>query len=140
MSAFSSFHRIKVEHPKNWWPQLPGMTIFFCCTRHILICLSLQCTAVRWYFECHQLGLCTITNYYYPVKCKDNRASWQWAGAETDYRSFILIFCILWTSDDVLLYERVVDRLPLMTYGLKLSLEAWILEFKNFNLSFKEII
>ena len=104
MSAFSSFHRIKVEHPKNWWPQLPGMTIFFCCTRHILICLSLQCTAVRWYFECHQLGLCTITNYYYPVKCKDNRASWQWAGAETDYRSFILIFCILWTSDDVWLY------------------------------------
>ena len=27
--------------------------------------------------------------------------------------------------------ERVVDRLPLMTYGLKLSLEAWILEFKK---------
>ena len=91
MSAFASFNRIKVEHPKNWWPQLAGMTIFFCCTRHILICLSLQCTAVRWYFECHQLGLCTITNYYYLVKCKDNRATWQWAGAETDYRSFILI-------------------------------------------------
>ena len=36
--------------------------------------------------------------------------------------------------------ERVVDCLPLMTYGLKLSLEAWILEFKNFDLSFKEII
>ena len=36
--------------------------------------------------------------------------------------------------------ERVVDWLPLMTYGLKLSLEAWILKFKNFNLSFKEII
>ena len=36
--------------------------------------------------------------------------------------------------------ERVVDRLQLMTYGLKLSLEAWILEFKNSNLSFKEII
>ena len=36
--------------------------------------------------------------------------------------------------------ERVVDRLPLMTYGLKLSLEAWILKFNNFNLSFKEII
>ena len=27
--------------------------------------------------------------------------------------------------------ERVVDRLPLMTYGLKLSLEAWILKFKK---------
>ena len=25
--------------------------------------------------------------------------------------------------------ERVVDCLPLMTYGLKLSLEAWILNF-----------
>ena len=36
--------------------------------------------------------------------------------------------------------ERVVEPLPLMTYGLKLSLEAWILKFKNFNLSFKEII
>ena len=36
--------------------------------------------------------------------------------------------------------ERVVDLLPLMTYGLKLSLEAWILEFKNFDLSFKENI
>ena len=36
--------------------------------------------------------------------------------------------------------ERVVDRLPLMTYGLKLILEAWIVEFKNFNLSFNEII
>ena len=36
--------------------------------------------------------------------------------------------------------ERVVDRLPLMTYGLKLSLEAGILKFKNSNLSFKEII
>ena len=33
-----------------------------------------------------------------------------------------------------------VDCLPLMTYGLKLSLVAWILKFKNFNLSFKEII
>ena len=41
---------------------------------------------------------------------------------------------------NIVYYERVVDRLPLMTYGLKLSLEAWILEFKNFNLSFKEII
>ena len=40
----------------------------------------------------------------------------------------------------VLNKERVVDRLPLMTYGLKLRLEAWILKFKNFNLSFKEII
>ena len=37
-------------------------------------------------------------------------------------------------------YERVVDCLPLKTYDLKLSLEAWILEFKNFDLSFKEII
>ena len=36
--------------------------------------------------------------------------------------------------------ERVVDRLPLMTYGLKLSLEALILKFKNFDLRFKEII
>ena len=27
--------------------------------------------------------------------------------------------------------ERVVDCLPLMTYGLKLSLEAWILKFKK---------
>ena len=27
--------------------------------------------------------------------------------------------------------ERVVDRLPLMTYGLKLSLEAWILKLKK---------
>ena len=27
--------------------------------------------------------------------------------------------------------ERVVDHLPLMTYGLKLSLEAWILKFKK---------
>ena len=37
-------------------------------------------------------------------------------------------------------YERFFDCLPLMTYGLKLSLEAWILKFKNFSLSFKEII
>ena len=36
--------------------------------------------------------------------------------------------------------ERVVDRLPLMTYGLKLSPDAWILEFNNFDLSFKKII
>ena len=36
--------------------------------------------------------------------------------------------------------ERIVDHLPLITYGLKLSLEAWILELKNFNLSFKEIV
>ena len=36
--------------------------------------------------------------------------------------------------------EIVVARLPLMTYGLKLSLEALILKYKNFNLSFKEII
>ena len=36
--------------------------------------------------------------------------------------------------------ERVVDCLPLMIYGLKLSLEAWILKSKNSNLSFKEII
>ena len=36
--------------------------------------------------------------------------------------------------------ERGVDGLPLITYGLKLSLEAWILKFKNSNLSFKEII
>ena len=36
--------------------------------------------------------------------------------------------------------ERVVDRLPLMTYGLKLSFEAWILKSKDFTLSFKEII
>ena len=38
--------------------------------------------------------------------------------------------------------ERVVDRLPLMTYGLKLSLEAWILKFKkkSFNdLRFNEL-
>ena len=27
--------------------------------------------------------------------------------------------------------ERVVDRLPLMNYGLKLSLEAWNLKFKK---------
>ena len=38
------------------------------------------------------------------------------------------------------LIERVVDPLPLMTYGLKLSLEALILKFKNFDLRFKEII
>ena len=38
------------------------------------------------------------------------------------------------------IYERVVGRLPLMTYGLKLSLEAWILKFKNSTLSFKQII
>ena len=31
-------------------------------------------------------------------------------------RIFTLLF--------ILYYERVVDRLPLMTYGLKLSLEA----------------
>ena len=37
-------------------------------------------------------------------------------------------------------YKRVVDHLPLMTYGLKLSFEAWIWEFENSNLSFKEII
>ena len=43
-----------------------------------------------------------------------------------------------WMLNDY--FERVVDRLPLMTYGLKLRLEAWILKFKNFNLSFKEII
>ena len=36
--------------------------------------------------------------------------------------------------------ERVVDRQPLMTYGLKLSLEAWILKLKNSNSSFKEIM
>ena len=36
--------------------------------------------------------------------------------------------------------ERVVDCLPLMTYGLKLSFEAWILKSKDFTLSFKEII
>ena len=30
-----------------------------------------------------------------------------------------------------LLNERVVDPLPLMTYGLKLSLKAWILKFKK---------
>ena len=38
--------------------------------------------------------------------------------------------------------ERVVDRLPLMTYGLKLSLEASILKFlkKSFNkLRFNEL-
>ena len=38
--------------------------------------------------------------------------------------------------------ERVVDRLPLMTYGLKLNLEAWILRFlkKSFNnLRFNEL-
>ena len=40
----------------------------------------------------------------------------------------------------VIYNERVVDRLPAMTYGLKLSLEAWILKSDNFNLSFKEII
>ena len=40
------------------------------------------------------------------------------------------------------LYERVVDRLPLMTYGLKLSLEACILKFKKKsldNLRFNEL-
>ena len=36
--------------------------------------------------------------------------------------------------------ERAVDCLPLMIYGLKLSVEAWISKFKNFKLSFKEII
>ena len=38
--------------------------------------------------------------------------------------------------------ERVVEPLPLMTYGLKLSLEAWILKFlkKSFNnLRFNEL-
>ena len=33
--------------------------------------------------------------------------------------------------------QRVVDHLPLLTYGIKLSLEAWILESKNSNLNFK---
>ena len=42
----------------------------------------------------------------------------------------------LWNVDNItfvslIYYERVVDRLPLMTYGLKLSLEAWILKFKK---------
>ena len=36
--------------------------------------------------------------------------------------------------------ERVVDRLPPMTYGLKLSLEASVLKFMNFDLSCTEII
>ena len=39
-------------------------------------------------------------------------------------------------------YERVVDRLPLMTYGLKLRLEPWILKFKKRsfnNLRFNEL-
>ena len=38
--------------------------------------------------------------------------------------------------------ERVVDRLPLMTYGLKLSLEAWISKYKKKsfnNLRFNEL-
>ena len=48
----------------------------------------------------------------------------------------------IWKLCNALIYdiERVVDRLPLMTYGLKLSLEAWILKFNISNLSFKEII
>ena len=33
--------------------------------------------------------------------------------------------------------ERFLDRLPLMTHGLKLSLEAWILKFNN--LRFNEL-
>ena len=37
-------------------------------------------------------------------------------------------------------FERVVDHLPLMTYGWKLSLEALILKLNNLKLSFKEII
>ena len=38
--------------------------------------------------------------------------------------------------------ERVVEPLPLMTYGLKLSLKAWILKFKKKsfnNLRFNEL-
>ena len=42
-------------------------------------------------------------------------------------------------ENSILDIEWFVDRLPLMAYGLKLSLEAWILKSKNSNLSFKEI-
>ena len=45
------------------------------------------------------------------------------------YLLWILAIWILRTYS-IWLYERVVDRLPLMTYGLKLSLETWILKFK----------
>ena len=44
--------------------------------------------------------------------------------------------------DSLCFNERVVNPLPLMTYGLKLSLKAWILKFKKKsfnNLRFNEL-
>ena len=56
--------------------------------------------------------------------------------------SFVIYYNFLYRKSKKYLYERVVDCLPLMTYGLKLSLEAWILELRknSFNdLRFNEL-
>ena len=48
------------------------------------------------------------------------------ARASPEFRGFTTEkFFASWKND------RVVDHLPLMTYGLKLSLEAWILKLKK---------
>ena len=44
-------------------------------------------------------------------------------GFRTAFHTFLLI-CLFFFLISKIVIERVVDHLPLMTYGLKLSLEA----------------
>ena len=66
----------------------------------------------RNYYQCFILRLSTILNY---LNIANDFVRTVWPKRE----------------------QRVVDHLPLLTYGIKLSLEAWILESKNSNLNFK---
>ena len=86
----------------------------------------------------------TICTFNTPGIFKNIRMSFETEfGASRTDKGLLGGFCYLRISGTIhLVSERVVDHLLLMTYGLKLSLEAWILKLKKKslnNLRFNEL-
>ena len=105
-----------------WWLHFMNLltdlfgNFFFTNTSSRLLCVVYKyIVGCRNYYQCFILRLSTILNY---LNIANDFVRTVWPKRE----------------------QRVVDHLPLLTYGIKLSLEAWISKFKNSNSSFKEII
>ena len=102
-----------------WWLHFMNLltdlfgNFFFTNTSSRLLCVVYKyIVGCRNYYQCFILRLSTILNY---LNIANDFVRTVWPKRE----------------------QRVVDHLPLLTYGIKLSLEAWILESKNSNLNFK---
>ena len=72
-----------------------------------------------------------VDPFLFPRNVSQNTINWLKSGFFFKWREVCFHYLVPFLSMPFSHYERVVDHLLLMTYGLKQSLEAWILKFKK---------